>query len=167
MKKQILSITILMFLSLAACDDDTTCVYEEPDNKALLMEQAGNIFYAISLNPGTYDMQVEITSELYSDISELLPISDEAVQQRGKARGESFGLLFYSISRNPGASVELDSAAIKFFGAYDEDIISPEMEEITKIYAIPWINQALSRNPGVDSLINVFSKKYLNYDINN
>ncbi|NPA35573.1 MAG: hypothetical protein GXO47_01875 [Chlorobi bacterium] len=164
MKKYILILPVLMLFFLMACDDDTTCVYEEPDNKAVLMEQAGEIFEAIARNPETYDRQVEITSGLYSNISELLPISDKAIQQRGEARGKAFGSLIYAVARNPYAYEKLDSAAIIFFGAYNEEIISKEMEDITVAYAIPDLNTAIARNPGVDSLLNVVCKKYLNFE---
>jgi hypothetical protein len=109
-------------------------------------------------------MQIKITSELYSDISELLPISDKAISQRGKARGKSFGLLFFAISRNPGTFDKLDAAATKFLGEYDKSYINEEMEAITKTYAISGLNEALARNPYIDSLLNVVSKKYLNFE---
>ncbi len=163
MKKQTLLISFLLLFSLFACEKEDSCYCEAPDNKAMLMEQVGGIFEPIARNPETYDTQVKITSELYSDIAELLPISDKAVQQRGKARGHSFGLLFYALSRNPGAFDKLDAAATKFLGAYDKSVINEEMEEISKAYAIARLNEAYARNPGTDSLLNVLSKKYLNF----
>ena len=164
MKKQTLLISFLLLFTLFACEDEETCYCEAPDNKAMLMEQAGGIFEPIARNPETYETQIKITSELYSDISELLPISDKAIQQRGEARGHSLGLLLYALARNPGAFDKLDAAATKFLGAYDKSFINEEMEEVTKTYAISWMNGAIARNPGIDSLLNVLSKKYLNFE---
>jgi hypothetical protein len=130
------------------------------------MEQVGPIFESIARIPEAFDMQIKVTSELYPNISELLPISDKAIIQRGKARGHSFGLLFYAVSRNPMAIDKLDSAAARFLGAYNKEMVNEELEEITKRYAIPWLNKALARNPEMDSLFNVMSKKYINLYIN-
>ncbi len=114
MKKQTLFIVFISLLTLFSCTDDLICECNELDSKASKMEQIGPLFEAISRNPDTYNTLVKVTEELYSNYTELLPLSDKAISQRGKARGESFGLLFYSLARNPGALEELDSAAAKF-----------------------------------------------------
>ena len=131
------------------------------------MEQIGPLFEAISRNPDSYNMLIKVTEELYYDYTELLPLTDKAVLQRGKARGLSFGSMFYAISRNPYIDVfeKLDSAAEKFLGKHDKSYINTEMEEITKTYAIDALNEALARNPHADSLYNVVCKRYLNFEI--
>ena len=165
MKKQTLLIIFISLLTMFSCTDDLICECNELDEKASKMEQIGPLFEAISRNPETYDLLISVTEELYSDYTELLPLTDRAVLQRGKARGQSFGLLFYAISRNPSVFDKFDSTAAQFLGKYDPSYINAEMEEITKIYAIDGLNEAISRNPEVDSLYNIVTKKYLNFEI--
>ncbi len=165
MKKQTLFIVFISLLTLFSCTDDLICECNELDSKASKMEQIGPLFEAISRNPDTYNTLVKVIEELYSNYTELLPLSDKAISQRGKARGESFGLLFYSLSRNPGSLEELDSAAAKFLGEYDKSEISDELLDISKTYAMKGLNEGFARNPNIDSLYNIFSKKYLNFEI--
>ena len=165
MKKQTLLIVFISLLTMFSCTDDLICECNELDLKASKMEQIGPLFEAISRNPDNYNTLIKVTEELYSDYTELLPITDKAVSQRGKARGNSFGLLFYSLARNPGAFEKLDSAAAKFLGEYDESEISDELLDISKTYAMKGLNEGFARNPNIDSLYNVLSKKYLNFEI--
>jgi F0F1-type ATP synthase membrane subunit c/vacuolar-type H+-ATPase subunit K len=83
----------------------------------------------------------------------------------GKARGISFGLLFSAIARNPSTFDKLDEAAAKFLGPYHSDYISDELLDITKTYAIDALLESISRQPEADSLLNLASKKYLNFEI--
>jgi len=148
-----------------SCSDDLICECNEIDTKASKIEQIGSLFEAISRNPDTYEVLMKNTEVVYSDYTELLPLSDTAILQRGIARGHSFGLLFYSVCRNPNAFEELDIAAAKFLGEYDENEISDELLDISKIYSISGLNEGLARNPGADSLCNVLCMKYLDFEI--
>ena len=165
MKKQTLIIVFVSLLTLFSCTDDLICECNEIDIKASKMEQIGPLFESIARNPDSYNSLIKVTEELYSDYTELLPLTDRAVLQRGKARGQSFGLLFYAISRNPSVFDKFDSVAAKFLGEYDSSYINAEMEEITKTFAIDGLNEALARNPEADSIYNIVTKKYLNFDI--
>lgn len=165
MKKQTLLIVFISLLTMFSCTDDLICECNEIDIKASKMEQIGPLFESISRNPDSYNSLIKVTEELYFDYTELLPLTDRAVLQRGKARGQSFGLLFYAISRNPSVFDKFDLAAEKFLGKYDPSYINAEMEEITKTYATEGLNEAISRNPEVDSLYNIVTKKYLNFEI--
>lgn len=165
MKNQTLLIVFVSLLTMFSCSDDLICECNEIDIKASKMEQIGPLFELISRNPDSYNSLIKATEELYSDYTELLPLTDKAVSQRGKARGQSFGLLFYAISRNPSVFDKFDSAATKFLGKYDESYISDELLENTKIYSIKGLNDALARNPEADSLYNIVTKKYLNFEI--
>ena len=165
MKKQTLVIIFVSLLTMFSCTDDLICECNELDVKASKMEQIGPLFESISRNPDSYTSLIKVTEELYSDYTELLPLTDRAVLQRGKARGQSFGLMFYAISRNPSVFDKFDSVAAQFLGEYDSSYINTEMEEVTKTYAIDGLNEALARNPEADSLYNIVTKKYLNFEI--
>lgn len=139
------------------------------DIKALKMEQIANLFTAISRNPQVSGYFVTLTESLYSDYTELLPLSDKAVKQRGAARGAAFSSLFSAIARNPSQFNKLDSAAMRFLGVYSPDYISDELLEYTKVSSMPGLYDAISRNPApeIDSLLNIETIKYLNFSIKN
>jgi len=172
MKKQALLISIFL-LALCSCTKEekeyvTNNEYitnEEFDLKASKMEQIGSLFESIARQPEIADLLISSTEMLYTDYTELLPLSDTAIEQRGKARGYAFSMLFSSIARQPEAFDLLDSAATKFLGKYDSNYISDELLEITKTYAIGNLNNSIALQPEADSLFNVVSKKYLNFDI--
>ncbi|MEI6348253.1 MAG: hypothetical protein WCP69_09940 [Bacteroidota bacterium] len=178
MKKQLLLIPLALVITLVSCkkepDTNTTNAYttnnyttvDEFDIKASKMEKASSVFDAIASQPEMAGPLIQTTALLYSDYTVLLPLSDKAIVQRGKARGIGFGLLFMAIARQPEASPILDSAAAKFLGKYDPSYISNDLLEITQTYAIDGLNQSLARQPEVDSVLNLISIKYLNLDIN-
>ena len=167
MKKQQFFLSVIVLLTLFSCTKE---VFDERtddtfDIKASKMEQIGSLFESISRQPYEADLLISVTEILYHDYTDLLPISDKAVFQRGKARGYSFSLLFASMARNPEAFDQLDAAATKFLGRYNPSYISSELAEITKIYTIMSISESIARNPEVDSLFNLVSKRYLNFEI--
>ncbi len=170
MEKQFLLIAIALCLTLLSCQKDEikevkVNIYEEFDLKASKMEQIGSLFNAIAQQPEIAHALIKSTEIIYSDYTELLPISDKAIVQRGKARGAAFSQLFYSIARQPEAFNDLDSAAMKFLGIYDPSYISDELLDITKTYAVAALNLSLAQQPEADSLFNIASKKYLNINI--
>lgn len=162
MKKQILFIPIVLLLTLVSCENDEI---DEFDIKASKMEQIGSLFYSIARQPEAADLLIKSAEMLYSDYTELLPISDMAITQRGMARGESFSMLFEAITMQPEAFNILDSAAEKFLGRYNSSYISDELLDVTKTYSISILLESLARQPETDSLINLASIKYLNFDI--
>jgi hypothetical protein len=166
MKNYILAIFVLLTLAMA-CTKEENIYYneEEFDLKASKMTQVGSLFESIARQPEAANFLITATEGIYSDYTVLLPLSDEAVVQRGKARGSSFGLLLASIARQPEAFEVLDSAAEKFLGKYNPDYISDEMAEITKTYALPGLTESIARQPEADSLFNIVCKKYLNFEI--
>lgn len=142
--------------------------YGTKDIKAMKMLQIGSLFENAARQPEKANDLIKITQLMvYGNIEELLPIMDKSIDQRGEARGSSFSQLFSAIARNPEIAPKLDSAAEQFLGAYNPEIISDELLEVTKTYAIPGLYEAMARNPGLDSIYNSFSVKYLNTDILN
>ena len=135
------------------------------DIKAFKMEQAGSVFESIARQPEAAEVLISATALLYNDYTELLPISDEAVMERGRARGIAFSTMFESIGRQPEAYDMLDSAAARFLGAYDPSFISDEMLEVTKAYSVAALNESIGRQPAADSLFNLATQKYLNESI--
>jgi len=167
MKKQILLLSILILSFMPSCTKEEFIFDEDAtfDLKASKMEQIGSLFESIARQPEAADQLVEATEGLYTDISELYPISDKAIVQRGKARGYSFGMLLTSIARQPEAFADMDAAARQFLGVYDSEYISGELAEITKTYAMTALNESIARQPEADSLFNVVCKRYMNFEI--
>jgi F0F1-type ATP synthase membrane subunit c/vacuolar-type H+-ATPase subunit K len=167
MKKQVLLITIMLLSALLSCkkEENDDNLDDSFDIKASKMEQIGGLFEAIARQPEMADELINATELIYTDYSELLPLSDQAIIQRGKARGYAFGMLFYSVAMQPEIFNKLDFAATKFLGKYNSDDISDELLDITRTYAVNGLNESLARQPEADSLFNVISKRYLNFDI--
>lgn len=177
MKKQHLLIPILLAFVLISCKKEpvgnTTNEYttnnyttgDEFDLKASKMEKASSIFEAIASQPEMSGALIQSTALFYSDYTTLLPLSDKAIVQRGKARGVGFGLLFLAVARQPEAYPILDSAAARFLGKYDSSYVSKDLLEITQTYALDGLNQSLARQPECDSVFNLISIKYLNLGI--
>ncbi len=138
---------------------------DQVDVKALKMEQIYMLFISIGRQPEMGDDLIKITELLYEDYTVLLPLSDKAVSQRGKARGIALGGLFEAVGRQPEAMSMLDDAAMKFLGVYDPSYISDELLEYSKIYAHQKLVEALARQPEAGGILNVLTKKYLNMDI--
>lgn len=135
------------------------------DIKTYKMRTIGYLFEAVARQPENYADMVKATEMLYTDINELLPISDKEVENRGMSRGYSFSSLFSSLARQPEIYGRLDSIADKFLGAYDPEYISDELLDYTRTYALPGLMDAMMRQPEVDSLFNLLSVKYLNHSI--
>jgi len=167
MKRSYLLIPILLLLTLLSCKrDEIKCNADDDfDLKASKMEQVGGLFSSIARQPEMAKYLIQSAEINYSNYTELLPISDKAIVQRGKARGAAFSLLFDAIARQPEAFNLLDSAATKFLGVYDQSYISDELLDITKTYAVAGLNDALARQPEADSLFNLVTIKYLNFRI--
>jgi hypothetical protein len=166
MMKIWLSISLLVALTYACTKEETVIDKDETfDLKASKMEQVGSLFDAIAKQPEVADLLISSTENLYSDYSELLPISDKAIVQRGKARGYSFGMMLTSIARQPEAFDKMDMAATKFLGIYNKTYISDELKEITKTYALSSLNESIARQPEADSLFNIVCKKYMDFEI--
>jgi len=166
MKKQIFLVSVILLTVLSCKKEENNYIVNDTfDVKAYKMEQIGSLFESIARQPEAADLLINSTEMLYSDYTELLPLSDKAIELRGEARGIAFSMLFSSIARQPEAFDVLDSAATKFLGTYDPSYISDELADITKIYAMTGLNEAIARQPEADSLFNIVSKKYLNYEI--
>jgi F0F1-type ATP synthase membrane subunit c/vacuolar-type H+-ATPase subunit K len=167
MKKQLLLITIVLLSTLLSCKKEENDYNSDDsfDIKASKMEQIGGLFEAIARQPEMADKLINATELNYTDYSVLLPLSDQAIVQRGKARGYAFGMLFYSVAVQPEIFNKLDSAATKFLGKYNSDDISDELLDITRTYSVEKLNESMARQPEADSLFNVLCKRYLNFDI--
>lgn len=135
------------------------------DIKALQMEQIGSLFESIARQPEAANKLINSTELLYTDYTELLPISDKSIYQRGKGRGLAFGKLFESIARQPEAYTDLELAAEKFLGEYNASYISNELLDITKAYAMSSLNESIARQPEARPSFNSICKKYLNFEV--
>lgn len=167
MKNKILLIVIVLTSILFSCtkEENEFIMIEEMDLKAYKMGQIASLFESIARQPEAADVLIRATEMLYTDYTELLPISDKAIEQRGEARGNAFSELFDAIARQPEAFNILDFAAMKFLGEYNSSYISDELLDVTKAYAMRGLNQSLARQPEADSLFNLVTIKYLNFEI--
>lgn len=167
MKK--IKLLLPVFLILMAFSCSKTEYVENPDEefdlKASKIEQIGSLFEAIARQPEAYEVLVNSTKLIYSNYTELLPLSDKAIVQRGKARGAAFGSLFAAIARQPEAYQVLDDAATVFLGPYKADEISDELLEITKAYCIASLYESIARQPEAFPSFNAICKKFLNFEI--
>ena len=166
MKRCILFVFAMFFL-VSSCTKEENNYYGEVefDLKASKMLQIGALFESIARQPESAEDLIQATESLYANYTELLPLSDQAIVQRGKARGTSFGLLLVSIARQPEAFNVLDVAAEKFLGEYNPEYISDELAEITKTYALPGLTESISRQPEALDLLNTICEKYMNFEI--
>lgn len=133
------------------------------DIKAFKMAQAGMLFESIARQPEASERLIKATEILYTDYHQLLPLSDKAVAERGRARGMAVGSLLDAVARQPEAIEILDAAAEKFLGAYDPAIFSAELMDYARIYAAPALMESIARQPEVTTSFNFISSKYLNY----
>ncbi|HSA03990.1 MAG TPA: hypothetical protein P5145_00225 [Tenuifilaceae bacterium] len=158
-----------LFLVLMAFSCTKTEYVENPDEefdlKASKIEQVGSLFQSIARQPEAYEVLMNATKLIYNDYTELLPLSDKAIVQRGKARGAAFSSLFDAIARQPEAYQVLDDAATVFLGPYNADEISDELLEITKAYCVTSLNESIARQPEAFPSFNAVCKKYLNFEI--
>lgn len=165
MKNYVLMVLFTAAILLYSCKEENYYTDEEFDLKASQMEQVGPLFDAIARQPEMAGQLINTAEKLYTSYTELLPISDRAVNERGKARGLAFAGLFDAIARQPEAFEMLDIAAEKFLGSYSADYISDELLEVTKTYAMGALYESLARQPEANDLFAAVCKKYLNFQM--
>lgn len=167
--KQLLKFCCMLALPvfLMGCDGDDYYVVESKyDLKAQNIEAVGPVFTAIARQPELYDELVAAAeATLFSDYTDLLPISDRAVDQRGMARGNAVGLLIEAVVRQPEMKEKLDEAAGKFLGPYNSRYISAELNAYAITAASAAISDSYARNPELIGVIQELCKKYLNVTI--
>jgi F0F1-type ATP synthase membrane subunit c/vacuolar-type H+-ATPase subunit K len=167
MKKTILVLPLMLILMLMSCKKTEYVANPEDafDLKASKMEQVGSMFEAIARQPEAYKVIINASKLSYANYTELLPLSDKNIVQRGKARGFAFSMLFNAIARQPEAYHMLDSAATIFLGAYNPQEISDELLSITKTYSVSALDSSIARQPEAFSSFNLVCQKFLNFEI--
>jgi F0F1-type ATP synthase membrane subunit c/vacuolar-type H+-ATPase subunit K len=165
MKNHILMVLFAAVMLLYSCKEENYYTEEEFDLKASQMEQIGPLFDAIARQPDFAGQLIHTAENLYTSYTELLPISDQAINQRGKARGLAFAELFNAIARQPEAFEKLDRAAEQFLGPYSADYISDELLQVTKAYAMGALYESLARQPEANDLFAAVCEKYLNFQM--
>lgn len=170
MKKIILFLVFVPFVFNSCTDEsiyynEELYIVNEPDIKAEKMQQVGYLFESIARQPEMAEELVKATEGvLYSNITDLLPISDTLEKQRGMARGSAFSLLFESIARQPEARYMLDDAAARFLGEYDSAMISDELNEFQKTFASTGLIEGIARQPEMQAYMDTICVKYFNCD---
>jgi hypothetical protein len=130
----------------------------ESDIKAEKTQQVGYLSKSIAQKK---ELVKTTESVIYANITDLLPIADTLVKQRGTARGSAFILLFESIARQREAHYILDDAASHFLGEYD---ISQELTEFPKTFACPGLIEGIARQPEMQAYMAPLCVKYFHCD---
>lgn len=138
---------------------------DSSDIKAIKMQAVGSLFESIARQPEQFTRLIKATTMLYSDYAELLPLTDKAVAERGKARGIALGSMFTAMARQPEMIQVMDSVAEKFLGRYNSSYINSEMLDYMRIYASSSILEAITRQPEISVAIDSLSLKYLDSGI--
>jgi hypothetical protein len=88
---------------LFSCAKEENVYYtgDDFDMKASKMEQIGGLFDAIARNPEMSDQLVTAAAQNYSHYTELLPLSDQAIPQRGKAVEQPSASYFWLFPVSP------------------------------------------------------------------
>lgn len=151
-------------LAFSACSEKN--YYEEDsgnDAKAQQMRAVGSLFENIAKQPEMADALIETTEVLagYSNISELAPLDDEAVAERGEARGESIGLCFEAISRQPDMIEQLEELCVRFLGQSGDGIVSDELNRYSAVAAASSLNSSIARQPYLEIPLKSFADKVL------
>jgi F0F1-type ATP synthase membrane subunit c/vacuolar-type H+-ATPase subunit K len=138
---------------------------DSSDIKAIKMQAVGYLFESIARQPEQFTRLIKATTMLYSDYTELLPLNDKWVAERGKARGIALGNMFDAMARQPEMIQVMDSVAEKFLGRYNSSYINAEILDYSRIYASSYILEALARQPEISLAIDTLSLKYLDSGI--
>ena len=166
MKKAIILFSLIFAaVAISACKETNEYYYTtpEPDLKAAKIEAVGNIFENIARQPERAQEIVTLAQKtLYTNYEELLPISDNAVAERGEARGYAIGMLFMSIVRMPDALEIMDRTAETMLGVYDKSYISDKLNEYAKASAATMLSEAVARQPDMQPTLEELATKYLN-----
>lgn len=138
-------------LLLAACSDKNYYLVDDTtiDLKARNIEAVGTLFYNMARQPEEAEQLISIAAQtLYNRYTDLLPISDWAVDQRGAARGSALGQLASALTRSSEeVKQQLFAAADRFLGPYEPRFISPELNAYAITAASEQIIEAYAYNP--------------------
>jgi len=175
MKNVVLALGLMVLFS--ACETEEVIVEEKviiieeqvldlDDIKALKMEQAGVLFESAARQPEFAASLAEVAEKsLYKDYTELLPLIDKNVKQRGIARGYAIGKLIEGIARQPELNEALDKMGEQFIGVYNDKDFNEELMIYTRAKASSFILIALARQPEARPIIDKTCLKYLNISI--
>lgn len=151
----------LLTVTLSSCEKN---YYQEPepDVKAMKIESVGSVFTAMARQPEAADMIVAAAEKtLFASYTDLLPLNDRAVAQRGAARGVAIGQMVEALARQPEMGTTLDNAGMKFLGEFSKGHISAEMNEYARAAASPYVSESIAHQPEIEDAVNELLTKYL------
>lgn len=157
----------LLFGTACTEEENTFIQQSVADYKAAQILSTSTLYENIARQPEMADQLIRQTAALagYSDITELFPLSDCALSQRGEARGTCLAEAFNAIARQPEAYDKIEACAVRFLGTYEMKIISTRLTDYSRLHAISGMNEALARNPEAADLIYALCKKILGVDL--
>lgn len=172
MKKVLLIFTVLLTSLLSCTEEGDTYLTEEifilnePDIKAYKLEQVAPLFDGIARQPEMAEGLINAAEVmLYDNFTDLLPISDTLVAERGSARGFAFSSMFDAMARQPESIPIIDSVATKFLGVHDDSYINDEMLAYTKVFASRGLLDGLARQPENYDKLDPICLKYFNCNL--
>lgn len=129
------------------------------------IEQRGyalaSLFESIARQPEAYGILDSAATKFLGEFNPSY-MSNDFVE--GKARGIALNNMFVSIARQPQEYGKIDSLATKFIGVYDPEIFHSDLIEVSKGYAMSGLVEGLARQPEADSLFNLASINFLNFN---
>lgn len=166
----LLKTTILLCMPflLASCTDKNYYINDTTiDLKAQNIEAVGTLIYNMARQPEEAEQLISIAEvTLFRHYSELLPISDRAVDQRGTARGSAIGQLATALTRSSEEMKQkLFAVADQFLGPYDPWTISPALNAYAITSASPMILEAYAYNTSILPDLQKLCKAYLGIEL--
>lgn len=164
--KIIFNIFCAIFLLLASCYKETNLVSDQI-YKIDKITSIQTLFESIARQPEIAVDLIQTTENIagYRDISELAPIDESISKKFGYARGVCISACAESIARQPESHAILTATAVKFLGAYNGTGITAQINEYSKVRALPGILGGISRQPDAFNSINEMSKALLGVEL--
>ena len=166
-RKTILSLLCSFCFILPSCRQDIDLASDEI-YKIEKVTSIQTLFESIGRQPEIAENLVQAAENIagYGDVSELTPIGESISKQFGYARGTCISACAEAIARQPESHVVLTETAVKFLGKYNNDTgITTQINEYSKIKALPGILKGISSEPEAFDSINEMSKILLGVDL--
>ncbi len=149
----------------------SSCEESEPDFDELYkvdrIASVQMLFESISRNPEAADNLIRTAENIagYSKISDLAPIGECISREFGYARGDCIAACAEAIVRQPEFSETLIEVAEKFLGTSEDPEITSDINDYSRVRALPGILESIARQPEELNKINQMSLALLGVDL--
>lgn len=164
--KTVFVLLFSFYLILPSCHKDIDLVSDEI-YKIDKIVSIQTLFESIGRQPEIAENLIKAAENIsgYGNVSELTPIGESISKQFGYARGNCISACAEAIARQPESHAVLTETAVKFLGRYDETRITTQINEYSKIKALPGILKGISLQPEVFNSINEMCITLLGVDL--